>query len=96
MNIGEYIKWDEIWEKEIHLDADEYENERQAAMKQFNSDTTVALDFEECELQDDGNMVFVWNENGGQNESDTQGWYRMWWLEFDSDCLLVSINYEQG
>ena len=96
MNINEYINWGLIWADEICLDTDEFENEEQLKINQFNLDTSLELDNEECEMQDDGNMIFVWSVNGGQNESDTQGWYRMWWLEFNSECQLVSINYEQG
>ena len=96
MNIDKYIDWVKIWDNEINLDLEgEYCHCLSDLIKQFQSDTKAILNYEECSILAD-DLCFVFSEQGGQNESDTQGWSRDYFFTVNSDFQLISAKYEQG
>lgn len=101
MNINKYINWNDIWDSEICLDSniENLEDENKELfdiLNQFKKDTEVSLDFDECEINN-GDLVFVFSETGGQSEGDSQGWSRVYYIVVDSeDFLIKDASYEQG
>ena len=95
MDINKYINFDEIWCSEVVTDLEFIDNKLLDLMEQFNNDDNVYLDVSECEF-DDNKLYFVFSESGGQNESDTQGWFRRYELTVDEDFMIIDIEYEQG
>ena len=100
---SKYIKWDEIWDNEIFLYKDdengEY-NEYAELINDFiderNDNSDLELMQEECELLENGNLLFFFGESGGANESDTQGWSRNYIFVFTCEYLFCSVEYSQG
>lgn len=100
MNINKYIKWDEIWTNEIDIQTsidclDENDVESIAALQQLIQDTEISLLSSECEVINN-NLIFCFSETGGQNESDNQGWDRMYTITVDSDFMIIDAEYSQG
>lgn len=105
MNINKYIKFDEIWTDEVcineaigYLDPED-ENEAKiiSVISDFLQDKSVELDLDECYLDTDDNLLhFFFGEQGGQNESDTEGWSRDYSFIVDEDFLIVGASYSQG
>ncbi len=51
----------------------------------------------ESECQVNGNhLMFFFGEQGGQNESDTQGWSRDYTFTIDKDFFIINVEYSQG
>jgi hypothetical protein len=107
MILSKYIDWSELWDQEVCLDVelDDIESNKDVQIiKQFLDDDDICLNFDECLCQiNDHDIVtytFNFSETGGQNESDTQGWFRCYWFEFESendgDLEFLSCDYEQG
>jgi len=100
--IHEYVDWSEMWDTEVDVQAsidsmDEViDQEIRDVLIDFKKDSTVELDISECQLTDQGTLVFVFSESGGQNESDNQGWSRSYWIEVDKDFLVISAEYDKG
>jgi hypothetical protein len=84
MSINKYINWSELWQEEFclqtsidNLDEDnDTDKEIIGVINQFIADKQVELDKENCFLRNDGSIAFFFSEQGGQNESETQGWNR--------------------
>lgn len=102
MNISKYINWAELWTNEICLQSsldsmeDDIAKELEVVVKQFQSDSNVELNSEECFMREDGCLIFFFDETGGQNESDTQGWSREYCFIVDEDFLMIDGEYRQG
>ena len=108
MNINKYINWGEIWEKEICLQTsidnliynDEYDDETSkeiiGVINKFINDKEVELDIDECFIRNDDELIFYFSEQGGQNESDTQGWSREYCFFVSDDFLIYDAEYHQG
>jgi hypothetical protein len=104
MEISKYINWAEIWGKEICLQTsidcldkdDETEIEIINVIKQFMNDKNVTLEFDECFLKEDGKLIFIFSETGGQNESDTQVWSREYCFIVNESILIIDAEYRQG
>ena len=98
-SIAKYIDWAKIWSEEVQIKNQiEYASKSNIEnLKNFVNDDKVELDFSECEIQDD-DLLFQFSETGGQNESDTQGWYRSYWFKVnpEEDFLINDSGYEQG
>jgi hypothetical protein len=98
MNIDKYIDWQSIWYNEIILlDILGYCNDKyKEVINQFLKDDNVDLLLSECQLLENDELFFSFEESGGQNESDTQGWSRNYDFVFDKDFYLISVEYSQG
>lgn len=112
IDIDKYIKWDEIWSEEVSLQTsidclnedDETEKGIIGVIKQFQNDNGVTLDFNECVINTTSNwynndgfvLTFFFNETGGQNESDTQGWSREYTFIVNEDFMIIDAQYTQG
>lgn len=110
MNINKYIKWDEIWAEQVDvqnaMEYLDYEDENECKiitiLSDFLKDKNVELNFDECcfeydsDKDNDGRLFFVFSEDGGQNESDTQGWSREYSFIVDSNFLIIEASYSQG
>lgn len=94
MNIDRWIKWREIWDKEICLESPN-DAEVIEVINQFKRDKDIHLDEDECQFTD-GELIFYFSESGGQNPSDTQGWSRGYTFVVDSDFSIIDAEYEQG
>ncbi len=99
-SIAKDIDWAAIWHDEVKIKSqievsDESDIE---VLKNFVNDDKVELDFSECEFQGGDYLLFQFSETGGQNESDTQGWYRLYWFRVkpDDDFIIIDSGYEQG
>ena len=102
MNIDKFIKWDEIWSEEIclqssidYLEDDEKNSKTIGVIQQFKEDKDVELMFSECTINED-ELIFIFGETGGQNESDNQGWSRDYTFIVDSDFMIIDAEYSQG
>lgn len=99
MNINEYIDFEAIWNEEIDLTGD-FEEKYSELLNNFlfeiNNYDGLELLVTECDLRDNGNLLFFWSESGGQNESDNQGWSRDYSLLFNSEFELIDIEYSHG
>jgi len=91
INIDKYINFSAIWYEEIYLENDDSE-----MVKTFLSEDNLEFIIGDCQLRDNGDMLFVFGESGGQNESDNQGWSRGYELLFNSNFELINIEYFQG
>lgn len=98
-NISKYLDWLSIWTNEVEpnnqiqiIEGSDLEN-----LENFIKDDRVELDFSECEIQEN-DLVFSFSETGGQNESDTQGWYITYWFKVnpEEDFIINDSGYEQG
>ena len=104
MNLDKYIKWDEIWRQEISLPesiVDLIDNEKKQKItdiiRQFVSDEKVDLLIKECCHSKNGeNIIFVFAEFGGINESDTHGWSRDYTFVVNFDFMIIDAEYSQG
>jgi hypothetical protein len=98
-SINEYINWGMIWSEKVELKCQlEYLQPLHLDnAKAFLNDKKVELDSSECEIQDD-ELLFQFSETGGQNESDTQGWFRCYWFRVDpsNEFEVTDSGYEQG
>ncbi len=101
MSLDKYIKWDELWLNEVDLTVDDFISDKaKEVLKQFRKDDSVCMVIDECNMQildgDEQEFIFQFSETGGQNESDTQGWSRDYWITIGEDYLLKDAEYEQG
>ncbi len=98
LNIDKYIQWSEIWNEEICVKTsiDVCDNkEMKDLMKRFLKDKDIELMESECNVH--GNyLMFFFGEQGGQNESDTQGWSRDYTFTVDKDFSIINVEYSQG
>jgi len=102
MKINNYIKWDEIWDKEICLQTsidcledDEINTKIIGIIQQFMDDNEVGLISSECEMYSN-KLLFFFGESGGENESDTQGWSRDYTFIVNADFMIIEAYYSQG
>lgn len=100
MDINKYIDWAAIWEHEVQIElVEEFMTDESdwKIVQQFKGDDKVKLEVAECEMQDD-ELLFVFGEQGGQNESDNQGWDRTYWFKVapKMDFAIQDSNYGQG
>ncbi len=96
-NLAPYLDWATLWDKYVRhqiFEEDYHSSDEWELMKKFQKDNRVDLDFSECEIQDD-EIIFQWSETGGQNESDTQGWYRLYWFRCkpEEDFIITDSGY---
>ena len=100
LNIDKYIDFNAIWNEEIHLVNDDTNEKYFELLNNFlyeiDNYDGLELIISDCELRYDGELLFVFGENGGQNESDNQGWNRGYDLLFNSNFELINIEYFQG
>lgn len=98
MNIDKYIKWGEIWNDEVSLVCiDDNNTELISIITKFINDKGVTLMVDECYIDDDvDELIFFFGEDGGQNESDTQGWFRIYRFVVGSDFEIIDAEYTQG
>ena len=101
MSFDKYIKWDEFWEEEVDLTIDDFISDKaKEVLSQFKKDDSVSMIIEECNMQildgDTWEFIFQFSETGGQNESDTQGWSRDYYITIGEDYLLKDADYDQG
>lgn len=106
MKIDKYINWVDIWDNEVCLKTaiddfeqrdDEVYNKIVETIKQFQKDENVTLLNDECSYDsDNGQLVFLFGETGGQNESDNQGWSRDYVFIVDEDFMVIDTEYRQG
>lgn len=96
-NINKYIDWYKLWEENVFLDIDldTCDEKLIPTIKNFLNDKSVSLDTDECCVSD-GKLMFSFSETGGQNESDTQGWYREYLFIVDKDFMVTNVIYTQG
>ena len=98
LNINKYINFEAIWNEEIDLTGD-FDEKYSKLLNNFLfeiDNNSLELLVTECDLQDNGNLLFFWSESGGQNESDNQGWSRDYTLVFNDEFDLIDIEYSQG
>jgi hypothetical protein len=81
-----------------YKNAEEIENKKNiiSILKKFRQDKEVKLMSEECYITPIGDIIFFFGEQGGQNESDTQGWSRDYTFTLDSNFIIINANYSQG
>lgn len=98
-SIVKYIDWGSIWTNEVNVseEIEFLEGDEKIVARNFLKDKDVELDISECEIRED-NLIFVFSEQGGQNESDTQGWSREYCFCIvpQADFGIRYCNYEQG
>lgn len=104
MNIlNKFINWNYLYHQELRFSIDESlfdeDNNDDAKLieliKQFKNDSQVELDKDECYIKDN-QIILFFSETGGENESDPDGWSRVYSLEFNGDGELINIDYSQG
>ena len=114
MILNKYIDWIKLWDEEVYLDETDFliedelhqtkKDELIELLNRFESNLNLSLDFDECFIEiinkDLIHFIFSFTEYGGQNESDTQGWYVGYQFIFQQenggDLNLIDITYEQG
>jgi len=92
-----YLDYEKLW-NENGKDIIESVDEDNILLDQFRGDRDVEFMPDECEFNIEKKEVYMFfGEQGGQNESDTQGWSRDYTIILDAENLLFKdIEYTQG